>query len=85
VLKDGSFADQPGSSQRETGLRSVSSTNGEAKPDVERKSEKVVVEQDRVPEANAEMKAEPGTSSQWPPNRTILFPKLDHPVSLGLG
>jgi hypothetical protein len=43
----------------------------------------VAAEQDRVPEAKIETKIEAETCSQWPPNRTVRFPKLDHLVSLG--
>jgi hypothetical protein len=44
VLKDRSYVDQLESSQGQTVPMSISSANGEAKPDAERKSEEVVVE-----------------------------------------
>jgi hypothetical protein len=47
-----------------------------AKPDVEKSSEEVATEQDRVSEAKAETKIEAGTSSWWPPNWTIQFLQL---------
>jgi hypothetical protein len=85
VSKDGSSADEPGISQEKTGLRSETSTDDEAKPDVEKSPEEVTTEQDRVPEVKAETKTEARTSSRWPPNRTVWFPKPDHPISLGSG
>jgi hypothetical protein len=48
---------------------------------VERGLEEVTTEQDKVLGARAEARTEAGTSSQWPPNWTIRFPKLDHPIS----
>jgi hypothetical protein len=85
VSKDGSSADEPGISQEKTGLRSETSTDDEAKPDVENSPEEVTTEQDRVPEVKAETKTEARTSSRWPPNRTVWFPKPDRPISLGSG
>jgi hypothetical protein len=73
VLKDGSSADGPRSSQRKTRPTSETSTNDKAKPGVEKSLEDVVVEQDRVPEAKVETKTEVGTSSQWLLNQTIRF------------
>jgi hypothetical protein len=81
--KDGSSADQPGSSQGRTGSRSESSANGEAKSDAEKSPEEVAAEHDRVPEVKAETRTEARTSSRRLPTRTIWFPKPDHPVSLG--
>jgi hypothetical protein len=81
VSKDRSSTNQPGSSQGQTGSGSVSSANGEVKPNVERNSEGVAVEQDRVPEVKAETKTEARTCSRWPPNWTVQLPKPDHPVS----
>jgi hypothetical protein len=49
VLKDGPSADQPESNQGRTGPRSESLTDGKAKPDVEKSSEEVAAEQNRVP------------------------------------
>jgi hypothetical protein len=42
--KDGSFADEPGSSQGRTELRSETSANDEAKPGTEKSLEDVAVE-----------------------------------------
>jgi hypothetical protein len=56
--KDGSFANQPGSSQGRIGLRSKSSANGEAEPDVEKSPEEVAAEQDKILEAKAETRTE---------------------------
>jgi hypothetical protein len=64
ALKDGSSTDQLGSSQERTRSRSESLANGEVKPDAEKSSKKVAIEQDRVPEAKAENKIEAGTSSR---------------------
>jgi hypothetical protein len=61
--EDESSADQLGSSQGQTGPRSVSLANDEAKPDVERTSEEVVAEQYRALKAKTETKTEAGTSS----------------------
>jgi hypothetical protein len=83
ALKDGSSADERGSSHGRTWSRSKTSNNDEAKPDAEKSLEEVAAEQDRVPEAKIETKIESETCSQWPPNRTVRFPKLDHLVSLG--
>jgi hypothetical protein len=62
VLKDRSYVDQLESSQGQTVPMSISSANGEAKPDAERKSEEVAVEQDKVPEVKVETKTEARTS-----------------------
>jgi hypothetical protein len=83
--KDGSSADQPRSSQGRIGPRSESSTDGEAKPDAEKSSEEVAVEQDRVPEAKAETRTEVETSSWRSPNQTVWFPKPNHLVSPNSG
>jgi hypothetical protein len=45
--------------------------------------EEVATEQDRTLEVKTETKTEAGTSLQQSPNRTVWFPKLDHPVSPG--
>jgi hypothetical protein len=42
-------------------------------------------EQSKVPKAKTETRIEAGTSSRWPQNRTVQFPKLDHPVSTTSG
>jgi hypothetical protein len=83
--KDGSSADEPRSRQGRTWLRSKTLANDEAKHDAEKSPEEVVAEQDRVPKVKAETKIEAGTSSWQPPNRTVQFPKPDHPVSPDLG
>jgi hypothetical protein len=83
--KDGSSADEPRSRQGRTWLRSKTLANDEAKHDAEKSPEEVVAEQDRVSEVKVEMKIEAGTSSWWPPNRTVRFPKPGHPISLGSG
>jgi hypothetical protein len=41
----------------------------------------VAAEQDKVSEVKDETKTEARTSSRWPPNRIVQFPKSDHPVS----
>jgi hypothetical protein len=63
ALKDGPSADQPESSQGRTRPRSKSSTNGEAKPNMEKSPDEVVVEQNRVLKVKAEIRTEAGTSS----------------------
>jgi hypothetical protein len=83
--KDGSFAGQSGGSQEKTSPRSETSTYNETKPDVEKCPEEVATEQNRVSEAEAETKTEAGTSSRHPPNRTVQFPKSDHPVLAASG
>jgi hypothetical protein len=77
---NGSSVDQQGSIQGKTGPRSETSADDEAKPDAQRGLEEVAAEQDKVLGARTEARTEAGTSSQWPPNRTVQFPKLDHPV-----
>jgi hypothetical protein len=77
----GCSADQPGSSQGQTGPRSISSSNAGAKPNAERKFEEVAAEQDMISEAKAETKIEAGTSSRRPSNQAVRFPKPDHLVS----
>jgi hypothetical protein len=66
-------------------LTSETSTNDEVKPDAEKSLEEVVAEQERVLEAKAETRTEARTSSRCPPNRTVWFPKSDHPVLAALG
>jgi hypothetical protein len=46
-----------------TRLRSESSANSEAKPDVEKGTEEVAAEQDRVPGVKAKTRTEVGASS----------------------
>jgi hypothetical protein len=85
ALKNGPSTDQPKSSQGRMGPRSKSSADGKAMPDMEKSLEEVVAEQNRVSEVKAETKTKTGTSSRRPPNRIVRFPKLDHPISIGLG
>jgi hypothetical protein len=61
--KDGSSADQPGSSHGQTWPRSTTSANDEAKPEEEKGLEEVEIEQDRVPGAEAKKKTEVGSNS----------------------
>jgi hypothetical protein len=75
ALKDGPSADQLENSQGRTRPRSESSTDGRAKPDMEKSPEEVAVEQNRVLVAKAEIRTGAGTSSWRPPNRTVWFPK----------
>jgi hypothetical protein len=63
ALKDGPSADQPKTSQGRTGPRSESLANGEAEPDMEKSSEEVAAEQNRVPEVKVETRTEAETSS----------------------
>jgi hypothetical protein len=49
-------------------LRSKSSADGKAKPDVEKSPEEVTAEQNKVLEAKTETKMKAGTSSRQPPN-----------------
>jgi hypothetical protein len=71
---NGSSVDQQRIIQGKIGPRSETSTDDEAKPDVERGPEEVAAEQDKVPGAKTEARTEAGTSSQWPPNRAVRFP-----------
>jgi hypothetical protein len=50
------------------GPRSKSSTDGEAKPDVEESLEEVAAEQDMLPKVKVENKIEAGASSRQSPN-----------------
>jgi hypothetical protein len=52
---------------------------------MEKSLEQVIVEQNKVPKVKAETRTEAGTSSWWPPNRTVQFPKPEHPVSSASG
>jgi hypothetical protein len=76
ALKSGPSTDQPESSRERIGPRSESSADGEGKPDAEKNTEEVAVEQTRTGAR---------TSSWWPRNWTVRFPKPDHPVSLASG
>jgi hypothetical protein len=60
--KDGSSADESGSSRGQIGLRSETSANEEAKPNVEKGPEMVEIEQSKVPGEKGETKIEDGTS-----------------------
>jgi hypothetical protein len=84
-LKEGPSADQLEGSQGRIGPRSESSADGKAKFDTKKSPEEVAAEQNKVLEVKAETKIGAGTSSQWPPNRTVQFPKPNHPVSLASG
>jgi hypothetical protein len=83
--KSGSSANQSGGSQGQTRLRSEISVDGEAKPDVERSLEEVAAKQNKVSGVKTETRMEAGTSLRQPQNRTVRFPKLDHPVSIAPG
>jgi hypothetical protein len=52
---------------------------------MERSPEEVTTEPNRVLEEKAETKTEVGTCSHQPPNQTVQFPKLDHPILSSLG
>jgi hypothetical protein len=62
-LKDISSADESGSNQGQTGPRSETFTNDEAKPGAEKSPEEVAAEQGRVPEVKAEIRTKAGTNS----------------------
>jgi hypothetical protein len=86
VPKDGASANRSRGSKEQTGPRSNASANDdEAKLNAERGPGEVAAEPDRVPEEKTEAKTEAGTSLQWPPNRTVRFPKPDQLVSSGSG
>jgi hypothetical protein len=85
ALKDGPSADQSEGSQGRKGPRSKSSADGKAKPDAKKSPEVVAAEQERVTKTKAETKTEAGTSSRWPSNWTVRFPKPGHLVSLASG
>jgi hypothetical protein len=55
------------------------------KPDAERNPEEVAAEQNKVLGVKTEVRIEAGTSSRWPPNWTVQFPKPDHPVLAASG
>jgi hypothetical protein len=73
TLKGGLSAYQPESSRGRTGPRSESLIDSKANPDTEKILEEVAAEQNRVLEAKAETRTGAGTSSWWPPNRTVQF------------
>jgi hypothetical protein len=81
----GASVDQLGGSQGQARPGSKSSTNGEMKPDVETSIEEVATEHNKVSGEKTETKTETGTNSRQPQNRTVLFPKPDHPVSVAPG
>jgi hypothetical protein len=61
--------------------RNESSANNEAKLDVEKGTEEVAAERDRVPGVKAETRTEVRASSRQPPNWIDWFPKPDHSIS----
>jgi hypothetical protein len=68
ALNAGSFADESGSNQGQTGLRSETSAsetsaNDEGKSNVEKSLGEVAAKQDEVPEVKAEIRTEVRTSS----------------------
>jgi hypothetical protein len=79
MSKSDSFADQSGGSQGQTRPRSEILADGKAKPDTKRNPEEVTAEQNKVQGVKIETRPEVGTSSWQPQNRTVQFPKLDHP------
>jgi hypothetical protein len=85
ALKGVPSVDQPESSQGRTGPRSESSADGKAKPDMKKSLEEVAAEQIRVLEVKAKTRTGAGTSSRQLLNRTVRFPKPDHPVSSASG
>jgi hypothetical protein len=85
ALKYGSSTDESGSNQGQTRPRSETSANDEAKPDMEKSLEEVAPEQNRVLEVKAKIRKEAETSSRQLPNRTVQFPKSDHPILSGSG
>jgi hypothetical protein len=85
VPKDVSLAGGSGGSQSRIGPRGQSLANDEAKHDKEKDSEGAAAEQNKAQGEKMEIRPEAGTGSQQPPNRTVRFPKPDHPVFLGSG
>jgi hypothetical protein len=69
--------------QEKIGPGSESLANGEVKLDAEKNPEEVAAEQGRVLEVKTETRTEVRTSSWRLQNRTVLFPKPDHPVYMG--
>jgi hypothetical protein len=63
ALNVGSFADESGRNQGQTGLRSKTSANDEGKSNVEKSLGEVAAKQDEVPEVKAEIRTEVRTSS----------------------
>jgi hypothetical protein len=78
-----SSADESGGNQDQTWLRSGTSTDDEAKPDVEKGPEKVAAKQNKTQGKWTEIRAKAVASSQQKSNRTVRFGKSNHPVSLG--
>jgi hypothetical protein len=64
VPKGGSSADGSGGSQGQTGLRSETSANDEAKRNWEKSPEEAVVEQNEAQGEKMETRTEDGTNSQ---------------------
>jgi hypothetical protein len=60
---DGSSTDGSGGNQGQTGLRSETLANDEAKPNTEKGPEEVAAEQNRAQGEKTEVKAEAGASS----------------------
>jgi hypothetical protein len=65
--------------------RNETSTNDETKPNMGKSPEEEAVEQNKVLEMKTEIRTEVGTSSRRPPNRTVRFPRWDHPVLAASG
>jgi hypothetical protein len=72
-----------GGNQDQTGLRSETSTDDEAKHDTEKGPEEVAAKQNKAKCEETENKYEAVASSQQQPNQTVRFGKPNHPVSPG--
>jgi hypothetical protein len=68
-----SFTDGSGGNQEQTGLRSETSANDEAKHSTEKGLDEIAEKQYKAPSEETEIKAKAVASSQQQPNRTIQF------------
>jgi hypothetical protein len=68
-----SFTDGSGGNQDQTGSRSETSANDEAKHSTEKGLDEIAEKQNKAPSEETEIKAKAVTSSQQQPNRTIRF------------
>jgi hypothetical protein len=85
VSKVVSSADGSGGNQDQTGPRSETLTNDEAKHNTEKGPEEIAEKQNKAPGEQIEIKAKVVASTQQQPNRTVWFDKPDYPISLGSG
>jgi hypothetical protein len=74
-----------GGNQDQTGLRSETSADDEAKHNTEKGPKEIAEKQNKAPIEETEIKAKIVASSQQQSNQIDRFDKSDHPVSPGIG